>query len=144
MGPPGADRKNQQDRIAPEHGRGAIGDRHKVEIDRLHQMRHAVSKLQRGNPERPKSIRSHRDRYKGDEHDQVDGQKTEFDVVIVNSGDKKINVIKEIRALTNLGLGEAKALSETANAKVLENVSKDKAQDAKKKLEAAGATVELK
>jgi large subunit ribosomal protein L7/L12 len=71
-------------------------------------------------------------------------EKTEFDVVIKDPGAKKIDVIKVIRQLTNLGLGEAKALAETAGSKVLSAVGKDAAMDAKKKLEEAGAAVELK
>ena len=68
-------------------------------------------------------------------------EKTEFDVVIKDAGAKKIDVIKVIRQLTSLGLGEAKALAETAGGKVLSAVGKDAAQDAKKKLEEAGASV---
>lgn len=70
-------------------------------------------------------------------------EKTEFDVIIKDAGPKKIETIKAIRQLTNLGLKEAKDLAETAGGKVLEAVSKDAADDAKSKLEAAGATVEL-
>ncbi|MEL7645652.1 MAG: 50S ribosomal protein L7/L12 [Anaerolineaceae bacterium] len=70
-------------------------------------------------------------------------EKTEFTVVIKNAGAKKIEVIKVIRQLTSLGLVEAKTLAETADAKVLEAVSKDVANDAKAKLEAAGAEVVL-
>ena len=70
-------------------------------------------------------------------------EKTEFTVVLKGVGDKKIEVIKVIRQLTNLGLKEAKDLAETANAKVLEAVGKDAAEDAKKKLTEAGATVEI-
>lgn len=70
-------------------------------------------------------------------------EKTEFDVVLKEAGAKKIEVIKVIRQLTNLGLGEAKALAETAGGKVLSAVGKDAAQDAKKKLEEAGGVVEL-
>lgn len=70
-------------------------------------------------------------------------EKTEFTVVLKALGDKKIDVIKVIRQLTNLGLKEAKDMAETANAKVLESVSKDAAEDAKKKLSEVGATVEL-
>ena len=62
-------------------------------------------------------------------------EKTEFDVIIKDAGPKKIEVIKVIRQLTNLGLGEAKTLAETAGGKVLSAVGKDAAQDAKKKLE---------
>ncbi len=71
-------------------------------------------------------------------------EKTEFDVILKETGPKKIEVIKAIRQLTSLGLKEAKTLAETAGAKVLEGVSKEAAQDAKSKLEAAGAVVEVK
>ena len=71
-------------------------------------------------------------------------EKTEFDVVIKDAGAKKIDVIKVIRQLTSLGLGEAKTMAETAGAKVLTGVGKDAANDAKKKLEEAGASVGLK
>jgi large subunit ribosomal protein L7/L12 len=71
-------------------------------------------------------------------------EKTEFDVIIKDAGPKKIEVIKVMRQFTNLGLGEAKAQVEAGNAKMLEAVSKEVASDAKAKLEAAGATVELK
>lgn len=70
-------------------------------------------------------------------------EKTEFDVVLKDPGPKKIEVIKVIRQLTNLGLVEAKAMAETAGAKVLSGVSKEVANDAKAKLEAAGAVVEI-
>jgi large subunit ribosomal protein L7/L12 len=70
-------------------------------------------------------------------------EKTEFDVVIKGPGPKKIEVIKVIRQLTNLGLVDAKNMAETADAKVLEAVGKDVANDAKEKLEAAGAEVVL-
>jgi len=70
-------------------------------------------------------------------------EKTEFDVVIKDAGPKKIEVIKVIRQLTSLGLAESKALAETANSKVLSQVGKEAAADAKKKLEEAGAVVEL-
>jgi large subunit ribosomal protein L7/L12 len=70
-------------------------------------------------------------------------EKTEFDVVIKDAGPKKIEVIKTIRQLTSLGLKEAKDLAETAGGKVLEAVSKEVANDAKSKLEAAGAVIEL-
>ena len=70
-------------------------------------------------------------------------EKTEFDVVIKDPGAKKIDVIKVIRQLTSLGLGEAKTLAETAGGKVLTGVGKDAANDAKKKLEEAGATIVL-
>ena len=70
-------------------------------------------------------------------------EKTEFDVVIKDPGAKKIDVIKVIRQLTSLGLGEAKTMAETAGAKVVSGVGKDAANEAKKKLEEAGATVVL-
>jgi large subunit ribosomal protein L7/L12 len=70
-------------------------------------------------------------------------EKTEFTVIIKEAGPKKIEVIKNIRQLTNLGLIEAKSLAETAGGKVLEAVSKEVAADAKAKLEAAGAVVEV-
>ncbi len=70
-------------------------------------------------------------------------EKTEFTVNLKDLGPKKIEVIKVIRQLTNLGLKEAKDLAETPNAKVLEAVGKDAAEDAKKKLNEAGATIEL-
>ncbi|GMV34225.1 MAG: 50S ribosomal protein L7/L12 [Chloroflexi bacterium] len=68
-------------------------------------------------------------------------EKTEFDVVIKDAGAKKIDVIKVVRQLTSLGLGEAKTLAETAGSKVLTGVGKEAAMDAKKKLEEAGANV---
>jgi len=71
-------------------------------------------------------------------------EKTEFDVILTSFGDNKINVIKEVRAITNLGLGEAKALVEGAPKVVKEGVAKAEAEDIKKKLEAAGAKVDLK
>jgi large subunit ribosomal protein L7/L12 len=71
-------------------------------------------------------------------------EKDEFDVVLAAAGDKKIQVIKEVRALTNLGLKEAKDLVDGAPKPVLEKVSKEDADKAKAQLEAAGATVELK
>ena len=71
-------------------------------------------------------------------------EKTEFDVILVNDGGKKINVIKEVRAITNLGLGEAKALVEGAPKAVKEGVNKAEAEELKKRLEEAGATVEVK
>ena len=71
-------------------------------------------------------------------------EKTEFDVVIKEAGPKKIEVIKVIRQLISLSLTEAKALAETADGKVLAAVGKDAAMDAKKKLEEAGAVVEVK
>ena len=71
-------------------------------------------------------------------------EKTEFDVILAAFGDNKINVIKEVRAITGLGLGEAKALVDGAPKAVKEGVSKAEAEDIKKKLEDAGAKVELK
>ena len=71
-------------------------------------------------------------------------EKTEFDVVLTNFGDKKIGVIKAVRGITGLGLKEAKAMVEGIPAKVKEGVSKDEAEEAKKALEEAGASVELK
>jgi large subunit ribosomal protein L7/L12 len=71
-------------------------------------------------------------------------EKTEFDVVIKDAGPKKIEVIKVIRTLVNLSLTEAKTLAESADAKVLSAVGKEAAMDAKKKLEEAGAVVEVK
>ncbi|MBN2555690.1 MAG: 50S ribosomal protein L7/L12 [Anaerolineales bacterium] len=70
-------------------------------------------------------------------------EKTEFDVILKDVGPKKIDVIKAVRQITQLGLKDAKDLAETAGAKVLEATGKDAAQDAKAKLEAAGATVEV-
>lgn len=70
-------------------------------------------------------------------------EKTEFTVTLKDVGAKKIEVIKVIRQLTNLGLKEAKDLAESPNAKVLDGVGKDAAEDAKKKLAEAGATVEI-
>jgi large subunit ribosomal protein L7/L12 len=71
-------------------------------------------------------------------------EKTEFDVVIKDAGPKKIEVIKVIRQLVNLSLTEAKAMAETADGKVMAAVGKDAAMDAKKKLEEAGAVIEVK
>jgi large subunit ribosomal protein L7/L12 len=71
-------------------------------------------------------------------------EKTEFDVVLAAFGEKKINVIKEVRAITGLGLKEAKDLVEAAPKAVKEGVSKDEAEAIKKQLEEAGATVEVK
>src|SRR5438477_5307351 len=71
-------------------------------------------------------------------------EQTEFDVVLTAAGDKKIQVIKEVRALTNLGLKEAKDLVDNAPKPVLERVPKEQADAAKEKLEAAGAGVEIK
>lgn len=71
-------------------------------------------------------------------------EKDEFEVVLESAGDKKINVIKEVRALTSLGLKEAKDLVEAAPKTVLENATKEAAEKAKEALESAGATVTLK
>jgi large subunit ribosomal protein L7/L12 len=71
-------------------------------------------------------------------------EQTEFDVVLQGAGEKKIQVIKEVRALTNLGLKEAKDLVDSAPKPVLERVPKEQAEAAKEKLEGAGATVEVK
>ena len=71
-------------------------------------------------------------------------EKTEFDVILTGDGGKKINVIKEVRAITGLGLGEAKALVEGAPKAVKEGVNKDEAEKIKKQIEDAGGTVELK
>ncbi len=71
-------------------------------------------------------------------------EKTEFDVILTGDGGKKINVIKEVRAITGLGLTEAKTLVESAPKAVKEGINKAEAEEIKKKLEEAGATVELK
>ena len=71
-------------------------------------------------------------------------EKTEFTIFLVSAGDKKINVIKEVRAITGLGLKEAKDLVEAAPKEVKKGVSKKDADEAKKKLESAGAKIELK
>jgi large subunit ribosomal protein L7/L12 len=71
-------------------------------------------------------------------------EQTEFDVILTGDGGKKINVIKEVRAITGLGLGEAKALVEGAPKAVKEGVNKDEAEKIKKQIEDAGGTVELK
>lgn len=71
-------------------------------------------------------------------------EKTEFDVILLEAGDKKINVIKEVRAITGLGLKEAKDLVEAGGKAVKEAAPKDEAEEIKKKLEEAGAKVELK
>ena len=71
-------------------------------------------------------------------------EQTEFDVVLTATGDKKVNVIKAVRAITGLGLKEAKGMVDGAPATVKEAVSKDDAEEAKKQLEEAGASVELK
>ena len=71
-------------------------------------------------------------------------EQTEFDVVLTSAGDKKIQVIKEVRALTNLGLKEAKDLVDSAPKPVLEKVTKEQAGQAKEKIEGAGGSVDLK
>ena len=75
---------------------------------------------------------------------EAEEEKDEFDVVLTDAGDKKIQVIKEVRALTNLGLKEAKDLVDGAPSPVLEKVSKEDAEKAKASLEEAGGKVELK
>jgi large subunit ribosomal protein L7/L12 len=75
---------------------------------------------------------------------EEEDEKTEFDVVLTAPGDKKIQVIKEVRALTSLGLKEAKDLVDSAPKPVLENVPREQAEKAKAQLEAAGGSVELK
>lgn len=80
----------------------------------------------------------------GDAGGDAGDEKSEFDVVLASFGDKKINVIKEVRGITGLGLKDAKDLVEAAPKAVKEGVSKEEAEDVKAKLEAAGATVELK
>ena len=74
----------------------------------------------------------------------VTEEKTEFDVILTSFGEKKINVIKEIRGITGLGLKEAKETVESAPKAVKEGVSKEEAEEIKKKLEEAGASVEIK
>jgi large subunit ribosomal protein L7/L12 len=71
-------------------------------------------------------------------------EQTEFDVILASAGDKKVNVIKAVRGITGLGLKEAKALVDGCPAPVKEGASKEEAEDAKKQLEEAGATVEIK
>ena len=80
----------------------------------------------------------------GDAGGEAAAEKDEFDVVLAAAGEKKINVIKEVRAITGLGLKDAKEMVESAPKPVKEGVSKDEANELKEKLEAAGATVELK
>ncbi|MCJ7661274.1 MAG: 50S ribosomal protein L7/L12 [Anaerolineales bacterium] len=79
----------------------------------------------------------------GDAAAEPEEEKTEFDVLIKDPGPKKIEVIKAIRQLTSLGLKEAKEVADTDGGKVMEGVGKEAANDAKSKLEAAGATVEV-
>lgn len=80
----------------------------------------------------------------GDAGGAAAAEQTEFDVILTAAGDKKVNAIKAVRAITGLGLKEAKALVEGAPAAVKEGVSKDDAEEAKKQLEEAGASAELK
>jgi len=80
----------------------------------------------------------------GGEAAPAEEEQDEFDVVLITAGEKKINVIKEVRAITNLGLKEAKDLVDAAPKAVLEKVSKEDADKARKQLEDAGATVEVK
>ncbi len=80
----------------------------------------------------------------GDAGADAGAAKEDFDVILASFGEKKINVIKEVRAITGLGLKEAKDLVESAPAAVKEGANKDEAEEIKKKLEEAGATVELK
>tara|TARA_B100000315_G_scaffold24872_3_gene21542 strand:- start:33894 stop:34271 length:378 start_codon:yes stop_codon:yes gene_type:complete len=75
---------------------------------------------------------------------EAEEEQDAFDVVLTDSGDKKIQVIKEVRALTNLGLKDAKELVDAAPSNVMEGVSKEDAEKAKESLEAAGASIELK
>jgi len=80
----------------------------------------------------------------GDGGDGGGEEKTEFDVILTAAGDQKIKVIKEVRAITSLGLKEAKALVEGAPAPVKEGVTKDEANEIKEKIEAVGGSVEIK
>ena len=80
----------------------------------------------------------------GDAGGDAAAEKDEFDVVLASAGDKKVNVIKAVRAITGLGLKEAKALVDEAPSPIKEGATKDEAEDFKKQLEEAGATVELK
>jgi large subunit ribosomal protein L7/L12 len=80
----------------------------------------------------------------GDAGGAAEEEKTEFDVILKAAGDKKINVIKEVRGITGLGLKEAKELVEAGGKAVKEGVSNEEAEEIKGKLEAAGAEVELK
>lgn len=80
----------------------------------------------------------------GDAGGEAAAEKDEFDVVLTSAGDKKINVIKEVRAITGLGLKEAKEMVEGAPKAVKEGAAKAEAEEIKAKLEAAGASVELK
>jgi len=80
----------------------------------------------------------------GGESEAAAEEKTEFDVILTSFGEKKINVIKEVRSITGLGLKEAKEAVESAPKAIREGVSKEEAEEAKKKLEEAGASVEIK
>ena len=80
----------------------------------------------------------------GDGGGEAAAEKDEFDVILTGPGEKKVNVIKAVRAITGLGLKEAKALVDEAPSPVKEGATKDEAEDLKKQLEEAGATVELK
>ncbi len=80
----------------------------------------------------------------GDDGGAPEEEQTEFDVIITSAGQKKVSAIKAVRAITGLGLKEAKAVVDSAPAPVKEGVSKDEAEDLKKQLEEAGASVELK
>jgi large subunit ribosomal protein L7/L12 len=80
----------------------------------------------------------------GEEAGGAEEEQTEFDVILTGAGDKKIQVIKEVRALTSLGLKEAKDLVDSAPKPVLERVSRDEADKARGQLEGAGGTVEVK
>ena len=80
----------------------------------------------------------------GGESEAAFEEKTEFDVILTTFGEKKINVIKEVRSITGLGLKEAKELVESAPKAIKEGVSKEEAEEVKKKLEEAGASVEIK
>jgi large subunit ribosomal protein L7/L12 len=80
----------------------------------------------------------------GDAGGEVEAEKDEFDVVLANFGDKKVGVIKAVRAITGLGLKEAKDMVESAPTTIKEAASKSEAEELKKQLEEAGATVELK
>ncbi|MBI4595383.1 MAG: 50S ribosomal protein L7/L12 [Candidatus Tectomicrobia bacterium] len=76
--------------------------------------------------------------------EEKEEEKTEFDVMLISAGEKKIQVIKEVRAITSLGLKEAKAVADEAPSAVKKGVSKEEAEKIKKQLEEAGATVEIK
>jgi len=85
-----------------------------------------------------------KDEYGGDAGGAAEEEKTEFDVILKSAGAQKINVIKEVRGITGLGLKEAKDLVEAGGKPVKEGVTKEEAEDIKSKLEAAGAEVEVK